>query len=30
MGLKGLRAGEVKQYVQLGEIKSPHDFDDVE
>jgi len=30
MGLKGLRAGEVKHYVQLGEIKSPHDFDDVE
>jgi opine dehydrogenase len=30
MGLKGLRVGEVKQYVQLGEIKSPYDLNDVE
>jgi opine dehydrogenase len=30
MGLKGLRVGEVKQYVQLGEIKPIHDSSDVE
>jgi opine dehydrogenase len=28
MGLKGLRAGEVKQYVQLGQITSPPDLSD--
>jgi opine dehydrogenase len=30
MGLKGLRVSEVKQYVQLGEIKSIYDLEDVE
>jgi opine dehydrogenase len=30
MGLKGLRVSEVKQYVQVGEIKSIYDFEDVE
>ena len=30
MGLKGLRASEVKQYVQVGEINSVHDSKDVE
>ena len=30
MGLKGLRVGEVKQYVQVGEINPIYDFEDVE
>jgi len=30
MGLKGLRVGEVKQYVQVGEIEPIYSFEDVE